>query len=464
MSNFTINSAGISPSTQQSQQRARSLHGRRNIQPQQMTFDIKCDSPGKLGLTTEDVSFYSSHSPQSSPGPCPISPSSCMDDDCGLLTPETSPSKFTIIQPDANVQFIGHNTNSMDSGYSTSLSSNELSATTNTITTTSTNSFQFVVPRQMCEPSPHKNADSSRKIKIFHSLSSGSIGSMDDELELMELENIDEDTQMPADLSSLISKTIKTTKTTPENKRSSFAKRCLDMNNLSGCSNSLVKAKNNLFDSHNAINTTPKSSSLNKYLISTPERQCLQSISENHLTPFAQRNQNGSFKRPEPPAMSPIQSKRYKSENDPPSAESGVVVRRPLFRKSMSMNDANIMNALSRSNSDPTLIGDFSKPFCLPIIEGKHTDLKSISADTMAALLRGEFSDSVASFKVIDCRYPYEYDGGHIQDAVNYYTQEQVMEHLVNNPASLSHANEDGNKRHILVFHCEFSSERGPKL
>lgn len=164
---------------------------------------------------------------------------------------------------------------------------------------------------------------------------------------------------------------------------------------------------------------------------------------------------------------SPIQSKRYKSENDPPvSAEimkfpyPQFQQKRPVLRKSMSMNDAVIMNALSRSSSDSNLIGDFSQNFCLPIVEGRHSDLKSISAETMRKLVLGEFEDSVASYKVIDCRYPYEFEGGHISGALNLYTHEQILEELV----TKVEAPVDGTKRNILVFHCEFSSERGPKL
>lgn len=33
----------------------------------------------------------------------------------------------------------------------------------------------------------------------------------------------------------------------------------------------------------------------------------------------------------------------------------------------------------------------------------------------MARLLNKEFDDVVSDYKVIDCRYPYEFDGGHIK-------------------------------------------------
>lgn len=116
------------------------------------------------------------------------------------------------------------------------------------------------------------------------------------------------------------------------------------------------------------------------------------------------------------------------------------------------------------ANTEPNLIGDFSKPFCLPLIDGRHSDLKAISVDTMAKLIRGEFKDSVASYKVIDCRYPYEYNGGHIQGAINMYMQEQILDELVHTKTETATTDAASWKRNILVFHCEFSSERGPKL
>lgn len=97
-------------------------------------------------------------------------------------------------------------------------------------------------------------------------------------------------------------------------------------------------------------------------------------------------------------------------------------------------------------------------------MEGRHSDLKSISVHTMAKLLRGEFTDSVASFKVVDCRYPYEFEGGHIHSAQNFYTQEQILTELVNSKTESPKLVSDEIQRNIIVFHCEFSSERGPKL
>ncbi|XP_013163476.1 PREDICTED: M-phase inducer phosphatase 1-B-like isoform X3 [Papilio xuthus] len=147
-------------------------------------------------------------------------------------------------------------------------------------------------------------------------------------------------------------------------------------------------------------------------------------------------------------------NKRRKSNCGSPQIDR----QRPVLQRAYSENNASIMSALARSVLEPDLIGDFSLPFALPLTSGDHADLKSISCDTLAALLQGEFDDSISQYQVIDCRYPYEFEGGHILGAVNLYTPEQVLT-LVNEPLPKS-----GDKRSILIFHCEFSLERGPKL
>ncbi|XP_072946719.1 uncharacterized protein [Epargyreus clarus] len=152
-----------------------------------------------------------------------------------------------------------------------------------------------------------------------------------------------------------------------------------------------------------------------------------------------------------------IGSKRRKSNCQSPDVE---LKARPVLQRAFSENNASIMSALARSAVDPDLIGDFSLPFALPLTSGDHSDLKSISCDTLASLLKGDFTDSISDFQVIDCRYPYEYEGGHILGAVNLYTPTQILT-LVNEPLQ---PKSPQSKRKILVFHCEFSLERGPKL
>ncbi|XP_060537304.1 M-phase inducer phosphatase-like [Cylas formicarius] len=167
--------------------------------------------------------------------------------------------------------------------------------------------------------------------------------------------------------------------------------------------------------------------------------------------------ENRPFKRPDPPSNADQaiikKSKLFATQRE-------TLISRPPLKRAISATEESIMCAVQKSSTEPDLIGDFSRSFSLPLVNGKHQDLKAISAETLARLIKGEFSNTVASFKVIDCRYPYEFKGGHIDGAVNIYTKEQIGELLNDN--KIPSANSV--KRNILVFHCEFSSERGPNL
>lgn len=57
----------------------------------------------------------------------------------------------------------------------------------------------------------------------------------------------------------------------------------------------------------------------------------------------------------------------------------------------------------------------FFQTYCLPTMKGKHQDLKSISPETVSKVIDGQYSEDIEEAIIVDCRYPYEYDGGHIQ-------------------------------------------------
>lgn len=108
---------------------------------------------------------------------------------------------------------------------------------------------------------------------------------------------------------------------------------------------------------------------------------------------------------------------------------------------------------------DKTLIGDKSKQYCLPICSSKHPDLKGITPDTLADLLDGKYKNVVDEYFIIDSRYPYEFEGGHIKHALNVYEKQDILDKFLKNPPTASLE-----KRQILIFHCEFSSKRGPGM
>ncbi|XP_015199366.2 M-phase inducer phosphatase 2 [Lepisosteus oculatus] len=172
------------------------------------------------------------------------------------------------------------------------------------------------------------------------------------------------------------------------------------------------------------------------------------------------------LKRPECPRdeHTPVRVKRRRSvagtvrpeDTEVEEGTPGMSCR--LVQRSKSFCDQDIEKLLDSDVKE--LIGDFTKPFVLPTVEGKHQDLKYITSDMMMAALKGEFNHLVEQILVIDCRYPYEFEGGHIKGALNLHLEEEVEKHLLKTPIMPS----SPDKRVLLIFHCEFSSERGPRM
>ncbi|NXS95339.1 MPIP1 phosphatase, partial [Jacana jacana] len=139
-----------------------------------------------------------------------------------------------------------------------------------------------------------------------------------------------------------------------------------------------------------------------------------------------------------------------------------VVDLSPLLFQCLKMvktqsSTAEIESILDSDQRD--LIGDFSKGYLFHTVDGKHQDLKYIDSEMIVSVLTGKFASFIEECVIIDCRYPYEYEGGHIKGAVNLHMEEDVENYLLKNPIQPSE-----NKRVIIVFHCEFSSERGPRM
>ncbi|KAF3829178.1 hypothetical protein GH733_003442 [Mirounga leonina] len=166
--------------------------------------------------------------------------------------------------------------------------------------------------------------------------------------------------------------------------------------------------------------------------------------------------------------MDLLDGENLKNDEETPSCMASLwtaplVMRRTtnlILHQSLSLASSpkgTIENILDNDPRD--LIGDFSKGYLFHTVAGKHQDLKYISPEIMASVLNGKFANLIKEFVIIDCRYPYEYEGGHIRGAVNLHMEEEVEDFLLKKPIVPT----DG-KRVIVVFHCEFSSERGPRM
>lgn len=404
--------------------------------------------------------------------------------------------------------------NSQDSGYGGSCSSFSDEKTQKTHEPKSSKlGFQFaepmkVAPRKLSLEmrSPMKSPmrispqQSRKRPALFRSVSSGYESTDDGFNDLIDMESLENECSLPNGLSSLISGNIvnETTNnnsttttqlipisttpeaTTPGCRPRLTVRRSLSQQIESACSpddNSndkkrtpeftVPRARSCLFRSPNASCSTTKLSFACESLRIRPE------LGIASPPPTVNRK----FKRPEPPSdLSPQRlfkrSRKATSFQEVSFKElkkiSPVVTASTALQRSLSETEADmhIKQAIVRSTTENDLTGDFSKPCVLPLADGQHEDLKAISAETLSKLMRGDFADCVSDFRIVDCRYPYEFKAGHIVGAHNLYTKEMIEEFLINplvNAAPLIEPNSTS-KRSILVFHCEFSWERGPNL
>jgi M-phase inducer tyrosine phosphatase len=87
--------------------------------------------------------------------------------------------------------------------------------------------------------------------------------------------------------------------------------------------------------------------------------------------------------------------------------------------------------------------------------DGENDGIPRVSTGTFLDLLDGKYNDCFTQKIIIDCRFEYEYEGGHIDGAVNYNDKELLARHLFETPME---------GKTILIFHCEYSVHRAPRM
>ena len=79
------------------------------------------------------------------------------------------------------------------------------------------------------------------------------------------------------------------------------------------------------------------------------------------------------------------------------------------------------------------------------------------TVDAVADVLSGKYGDR--KHVIVDCRYPFEYEGGHIKGALNLYTKKLFDDYFLDEQGSFRVTSDT-----IIILHCEFSQKRGPKM
>ena len=88
--------------------------------------------------------------------------------------------------------------------------------------------------------------------------------------------------------------------------------------------------------------------------------------------------------------------------------------------------------------------------------------IRLVTPETVARLINGEFRDVFDNHVIVDCRFPFEFNGGHIFGAINKFTKEHVLHAFIGNRQVLPIVDHRHTDRVAIVFHCEFSSVRAP--
>ncbi|GLE04607.1 hypothetical protein PINS_up013577 [Pythium insidiosum] len=110
------------------------------------------------------------------------------------------------------------------------------------------------------------------------------------------------------------------------------------------------------------------------------------------------------------------------------------------------------------SSATPSSVAEKLHELVLPTVRSsKHPDLNVISPDTVADLMNGTYADRLDAFVLVDCRFGYEHEGGHLKGARSMNDPAQVEDTFLLRPLPNGH-------RVALVFYCEFSANRAPKM
>ncbi|KAI9658870.1 MAG: cell division cycle- protein [Trizodia sp. TS-e1964] len=136
---------------------------------------------------------------------------------------------------------------------------------------------------------------------------------------------------------------------------------------------------------------------------------------------------------------------------------------RKLSRRSLSMfgNPADLIKESDKKELQATGglqaimdvddVYELSLPHFRP--EGQPDCLPRISRETLVDVLEGRFTHHYEQTLIVDCRFEYEYDGGHIEGAVN-FNDKKLLSRKLFEPAVAP--------KTLLVFHCEYSAHRAP--
>ncbi|EGZ22962.1 hypothetical protein PHYSODRAFT_433512, partial [Phytophthora sojae] len=98
------------------------------------------------------------------------------------------------------------------------------------------------------------------------------------------------------------------------------------------------------------------------------------------------------------------------------------------------------------------------EPILPTVYSSRHPDLNVITPETVVRVLRGEYEGQLAGFQLLDCRFPFEFEGGSLHGATSLCDPDAMEAKFFVSTELETYT------RTALIFFCEFSANRAPKM
>lgn len=147
--------------------------------------------------------------------------------------------------------------------------------------------------------------------------------------------------------------------------------------------------------------------------------------------------------------------------------------RNDISREMLGNESISSQEDLEDMDNDNIATQDYNQVFQSVLLESSIATIEpdlnevvfpKISVQTLHDMIAYEtYRPHYSSLLIIDCRFEYEFRGGHICGAINAPDHYDIEDKLLRQKYSVAH-NVCANLPVLLVFHCEFSNHRGPSL
>lgn len=87
--------------------------------------------------------------------------------------------------------------------------------------------------------------------------------------------------------------------------------------------------------------------------------------------------------------------------------------------------------------------------------------------------MEGKYDQIIERFVIVDCRFSFEYEGGHVDGAVNIQDEQQLADYFLSPGQGFLEGgrnlptpcvSDDPGAKPVIIFHCEFSQKRAPAM